>query len=210
MSCIGEEVRHAREAAGFAISDLARDLSIHPRYIVALENGNYRMFSAKIYAEGVLKKILTRLNITDPKDCIARFAVEWTDKKENGALAAQSRRQRHDMIGLRHRLILCAGGAAMILVLLFFGTRLLFAFQTPKLEILSPSDNLVTRAPFTVVKGRVGPESGLTVNGREIKMGGQGEFEEYIGLQPGLNILTFVVEDHVRKTQTRVRRVVVE
>lgn len=55
MSQLGERLRAAREAQGISVAQAAADTRILPRYIVALEDGDYQHLPGDVYARGFIR-----------------------------------------------------------------------------------------------------------------------------------------------------------
>lgn len=71
-SSVGQELKAAREALDLPIKQLAGDLRIDPRYLVALEENDFAAFSAPVFAKGYLKQYATRLGL-DEKSLLADY-----------------------------------------------------------------------------------------------------------------------------------------
>lgn len=71
-SSAGQELKAAREALDLPIKQLAGDLRIDPRYLVALEENDFAAFSAPVFAKGYLKQYATRLGL-DEKALLADY-----------------------------------------------------------------------------------------------------------------------------------------
>lgn len=75
MSELGERLRAAREAQGIPISQAAADTRILPRYIIALEDGNFQHLPGDVYARGFLRNYANYLNIP-AEELIELYRVE--------------------------------------------------------------------------------------------------------------------------------------
>ncbi len=71
-SSVGKELKAAREGLDLPIKQLAGDLRIDPRYLVALEENDFAAFSAPVFAKGYLKQYATRLGL-DEKALLADY-----------------------------------------------------------------------------------------------------------------------------------------
>ena len=75
MSQLGERLRAAREAQGIALSQAAADTRILPRYIVALEDGDYQYLPGDVYARGFIRNYANYLNVA-ADELIELYRVE--------------------------------------------------------------------------------------------------------------------------------------
>jgi len=75
-----------------------------------------------------------------------------------------------------------------------------------KVEILRPLDGQTVTEQMVSVAGSVGQVSWITLNGRNILADESGNFEEYVALVPGLNILSIMTVDKFeRENEKKIR-----
>lgn len=206
---LGEYIRMRREAKRISVEDMARELKIAPRYVVALEEGAYHVFPAKIYAHGFLKRTLSFLGVAEDQQaaCLELFGEEWSarfpEKKEEPVPLPQ----QHNRVLLitPSRLMQMLGAVALTAFLILLAIQLVHFTGVPRLVLHEPADRFVADKPLVRVQGTTEKESQLTVNGREVTIDGAGNFDTEIDLQPGVNILEFLVRNRFGK-ETRVTR----
>lgn len=75
MSTVAEQLRVAREAKNLTVEQVAEMTKIRTDHIRALEEGNFNVFSAKIYIRGSVKNYATALKL-DPAPLLATLAAE--------------------------------------------------------------------------------------------------------------------------------------
>lgn len=75
MSQLGERLRAAREAQGIAVSQASADTRILPRYIVALEDGDYQHLPGDVYARGFIRNYANYLGMP-PDELIELYRLE--------------------------------------------------------------------------------------------------------------------------------------
>lgn len=208
---LGEYMRMRREAKHVSTDEMARELKIAPRYVAALEEGAYHVFPAKIYAHGFLKRSLVFLGITEKYQqaaCMELFGEEWLAHfpgKDQEPVALPTSTKKHAWPLTPTRLAQAIGVIALAAFLVFLGIQLVHFTGAPRLALQEPVDEFAVDIPFVRVKGSTEKESQLTVNGREVTIDGAGNFDAEIDLQPGVNILEFLVRNRFGK-ETRVKR----
>ena len=208
---LGEYMRMRREAKHVSTNEMARELKIAPRYVAALEEGAYHIFPAKIYAHGFLKRSLVFLGITEEYQqaaCMELFGEEWLTHfpgKDQEPVALPTSTKKHAWLLTPSRLLQALGVIALAAFLVFLGIQLMHFTGAPRLALQEPVDEFAVDMPFVRVKGATEKESQLTVNGREVTIDGAGNFDAEIDLQPGVNILEFLVRNRFGK-ETRVTR----
>ncbi|MCS6861845.1 MAG: FecR family protein, partial [Abditibacteriales bacterium] len=79
---------------------------------------------------------------------------------------------------------------------------------TPALQISEPEDNFRTYQDTILVRGSVEPGAILLLNNEPVRVSRLGKFTKVFRLQPGANVLTFIVRDK-RGAETHVERTVV-
>jgi len=211
---LGERLRGLREQAGMSMEGVAREMKTSSRHVRALEQGDWHAFSAKVYAQGAVRQMTKALQIAEPDALVILCAREWdiaygirgdTNHRTPRAVA----RPRRFMVTPRRMGAGAAVGMAVLLIV-FLGARLLAFTAAPGLTIQRPADQGLFDAPIVRVTGKTEKESSLTVNGRELTLDEQGNFDEEIELQSGANELHFISRNRFGKTQTAVRNIFVE
>ncbi len=210
---LGAILQWRREEMGFTREDLAAGVGADINYIQALEDNNYAVFPAKIYALGFYRKIITVLDLgPSQKDLMVRFQQIW----DNNFPAAASARQVDRRADTGHaslsmfRISVLGGGLILAVFLSILGSRLYKFIFPPSISIREPSDEYFSVDNQITIRGSTQQESSLTVNGREINVDSDGAFDEKIELSTGFNKLEFFSENKFGKTNKVVRYVVVK
>ena len=94
ISSVGRELRTAREAMELTLEQLAGELRIEPRYLIALEEDRFDAFSAPVFAKGYLKQYAIRLGL-DEKGVLTDY-YRQVGKSEVPKLRSQSLRYSDD------------------------------------------------------------------------------------------------------------------
>ncbi len=208
---LGEYMRMRREQKHASVDEMARELKIAPRYVVALEEGAYHIFPAKIYAHGFLKRILVFLGITEEYQqtaCMELFQEEWLAHfpgKEKEPMALPTSIKKRMWLLTPSHLLQALGAIVLAAFLGFLGIQLMHFTGAPRLALQEPIDEFVVDVPLVRVKGVTEKESQLTVNGREVTIDEAGNFDAQIDLQPGVSVLEFLVRNRFGK-ETRITR----
>ena len=212
-SSVGGRIRARRKELRLEIESVSHSLHVPVRALEAIEEDEYEYFSAKVYALGVVRKLLVLLAIADAERVLKEFSTEWDVKNYHAKRELKPLPEnRGDAPVLTPKRI---GAIVAILFLItlsaFIGYRLFsflkkpqFVLESPKTREIRVSDRLVA------VRGFVERESNLTVNGREIIINGEGIFSGLVELRPGLNTLEFLATNRFGKVTKDVRYVNVE
>lgn len=208
---LGERLKKLRETAGFSRAEIARDIQAPSRFVEALEEDSYELFPAKVYALGFLKKFLHVLSVEEAEKYLREFNNEWEVRMyhKNPAIPLKSAQSSKVYITPR-RLSIIIGAVFLSTIMLFLGVRLVNFISAPGIKLLEPANETVLKEPLTRIRGKTEKESLLTVNGREITIDSDGNFDEKIELVSGLNALEFLAKDRFGKESKVIRYVLVK
>ncbi|MDP3710221.1 MAG: helix-turn-helix domain-containing protein [bacterium] len=208
---LGKLLRKKREDLEISYSDLSQELQIPIKYIRALEEENYRIFGAKIYAKGFLIKISEKLGLEKSEKVLELFELSWKESLCLDQNANLFRRNRKNNIIFTPGLLSLLGGSFFFLFwVFFFGWRISRIILPPKLDLIEPQDRMLLADSRLKIKGFAQKESKVSVNGREINIDNQGAFNTYINLRQGLNTLDFYAQSRFGKIKKVVRYVVLK
>lgn len=75
MSELGQRLKERREALGLTIEDVAKETRIKPRFIEALEKGDYGLLPGDIFARGFIRNYASFLGL-DPEEMLKLYSEE--------------------------------------------------------------------------------------------------------------------------------------
>lgn len=104
--------------------------------------------------------------------------------------------------------VLAVAGAVLAAIVGFFAYEFKF-LRTPKLELSSPTQDIISGNGAFDVRGRSDPDADLTLNGRPLYSGETGKFSERIYLFQGVNRLEFEAKSRYGRTTRMTRYIVV-
>lgn len=209
---LGERLKKRRETLNLSEKDLANEVQAPLKYIQGLENDHYDVFSAKVYALGYLKKIMETIAMEDTEQCLKEFSTEWDVRmfRKNKELLPLPENRGEKALVTPMRLGLGVGGIALLAFLFFFGFRLIKFVSTPNFTLDEPKNGVEFTESVISVRGRAEKESSLTVNGRELKIDGEGRFDEKIELASGAHALEFIVQNRFGKITKETRQIIIK
>lgn len=208
---VGEWLASERERRGLSRQEAARKVQAQPAYVQGLETNDYRVFPAKVYALGFLRKILRLYRVQPPDESavIEAFQQEWqvassrafSDRPPPGE-------SRPGPYAVTARTLLLGLIASLMLVFtLFAGVRIRAFLSAPTLAVAAPLEGAILSTPVVLVRGRTEKESRLTVNGRELRIDPDGNFDTAIEVPAGRTTLEFVAENRFGKVTIHTRNV---
>jgi transcriptional regulator with XRE-family HTH domain len=113
VSPLGETLRRARQTRGITIEDAERATRIPRRYLEALEQENFGILPAPVYARGFLRSYSGYLGL-DPADLLPFFPVGHVDEPKLEPLPEVKQPRTWSMSGI---IAVAAVGALILLVI---------------------------------------------------------------------------------------------
>jgi len=213
---LGQTLRAAREAKRWDLARAERETRIRTRYLVALEEGDYRDLPSEVYTRGFVRNYAIYLGL-DPEWCLDLYRLEATPETPRPAVTPL----RPIDVRRRGALILTPGRVAtatlLVLVVAFVGYlayQFLTFASTPELTLTDPASDLAAyeRTSY-VLRGETVPDAQIDVDGlREnptATASASGLFTIRVELVPGSNVITLVATDPVTgRSSDPVRRTI--
>lgn len=194
MKTVGEILFEARQRKKLTIDDVHKFIKIHPKFITALESGDYSVFSNKVHAKGFLKVYSDLLDL-NVEQMLAFWRREYEPEFEKVSKEKEGFKLRSlEMERFAVTPTFIFGFLVFALILGFFG-YLFFQYKSysssPILEIYSPKDNAVVISDILDVTGKTERDSVLFINSQNVVLNTDGGFATSIKLQEGINALSF-------------------
>ena len=208
---LGGLLRARREALGMSIADVAHAIHTASDYIRAIEHSDWRVFPARVYAEGFFKKMLAELAIGEQDALQSIFASEWDRARVASCSPFLEHSPRRTVLVITPRYIVLMGvGILAAGIIGFLGFRLVRFTGAPGLVLREPSEQAIFKSPVARIVGSVDGESQMTVNGHEVKVDERGNFDEELAVRPGVNTLEFRVVNRLKKETIVTQHVIVQ
>ncbi len=136
ISPLGETLQRARQARGITVEDAERATRIPRRYLEALEQENFAILPAPVYARGFLRSYSGYLGL-DPAELLPFFPVGHVGEPKLEPLPEVTRPRTWSMSGIM------AVGAAAALILLVIGLYSLGRDSSEGPSLLNPEPAVV-------------------------------------------------------------------
>ncbi|MCA9308474.1 helix-turn-helix domain-containing protein [candidate division WWE3 bacterium] len=213
MKRVGNILKTRREEKGYTIQDVNKFVKIHPKYILALESGDYSLFSDIVHAKGFLKNYAQVLDL-NVDEVLAFWRREYEAEFEKKQQVSEKKRFVLSDVNTKEFIIspkLIFSTFIFLLVTAFFG-YIYYQYSTysgaPRLDIFSPQDNLVVSSSTLDIIGRTERDAALLINNQLIVLNPDGSFTTTLSLNPGINSLTFSVTSSIGKKTEIVKTVI--
>jgi len=210
MKTVGGMLRRAREARGLAFPEISAQIKIHPKFLRALEEGDYELFSSPVHIKGFLKNYADFLGLN-----VAQILAFWRREYKGAAKEIPIRDVSRPLKA--PRVVITPGVlislTSFILVTAFLG-YLFWQYRSiagpPLLEVTAPERDAIVSDATLHLAGISTPGTQLKINGQEVLVEETGRFSFAYVLSPGTNVLEFVATNEFGKETVIKRRIVYE
>lgn len=208
VQTLSEKLAAARNRLGVSVQEISKVSKIPPKYLEALEQGDYAHLPSNVYVRGFLKT-LSHIYRAPEKDLLQLFEAE-KGLEENIKIKPDKSRAAVSSFVLSPRvaafaLVVLAGLAS--LSYLYF--QISSVKKPPRLDVLSPEQNGLASTSLIVVAGNTEPGAGVFLNNQPVVVDVNGEFRENLSLAPGTNHLVIKAVSKFDKETVVTRSIVV-
>lgn len=196
MLTVGKILKNEREKKGLKLSDIEKSVKVRSKFLNAIENDNWSIFTSKIYITGIIRNYSKELGV-DPEKMLAFFRREYA-KKEDTSFRKNltSKYFTPQRVKILYFLI-------FLLVILFsyyFGFQIKRYFTPPKIEIISPTQNIFKHQDKIKIIGKTEMEAIIKIFGDRIYQNEKGVFSYDFPLKEGKNKLKIEITGANGKT----------
>ncbi len=189
MLTVGEILRRERETKGLKLSDIEKKTRVREKFLKALEQNNWDLFSSKIYIEGIIKNYANILDLNQEK-LLAFFRREYAKKEEVGFRNKISSKYLTPETKKYLKFLVVF---VFLLFAFYFGFQLKLFLSPPKVEIISPEEQTFTKKDQIEVVGKTQKEAVVTIFENRVYQNNEGIFTYNFPLKPGKNELVIEV-----------------
>ena len=192
-----------------SVVEIARLAKIQPKYLLALESGEYENLPSPVYVKGFLKSLSGIYGIS-----LSNLLVQY--EAEKGLLQNLEPLERDtQQVPVRQfvfspKTLTLAGLAvlgALSLSYLYFQVSSLH--RPPSLVVISPEADGMMDTSLVVLKGHTEPGAAVYLNNQPLVVDVNGNFQENLSLAPGTNLLAIKSVNKFGKENTVTRAVAV-
>ena len=211
MKSVGEILKTQRKKKKFELSDIHKFIKIHPKFLKALEEDDYSIFSNKVHAKGFLKVYADFLELN-----VDQILALWRREYGGQFDEKQKTQKEFKLKEIDPPKFLVTPGVilitiATILVFGFFGF-LFYQYRNysgvPDLKIHTPENNVVVNSETLDITGETDRDSVVLINNQRIVVGKDGSFATSIKLHEGINTLSFLAVNKLGRESEEVRTII--
>jgi len=207
---LGEKLQHFRKKKHVSLEQAEEETKVRLKYLQALEEGIYEALPADVYALGFLAKYAEFLD-APKEELLGDF------KRERGATSRQlnpipiQTRPKRERVFITPKIIAIVVGILVTIALIGYIFYSIRNFTTPpNLEISSPSTETVIRQSEVEVIGKTDEGCSLQINGETIYLDKNGNFQEQVRLQPGINNIEIRSVNRIHKETVKIIKILAE
>lgn len=184
---LGEYLVSCREHLGLSREEIARLAKVQPKYVAALESGDYSKLPPAVYVKGFLKSLAGIYHANEP-------SIMQQFETERGLVENLQIIEKPEKVPLVSPFVLSPRTLAVAAVALVGLASLSYLYfqvsslgRPPKIVLESPLDSGTVESSLMVVVGLTEPGSSVSLNGQAIVVNANGHFRENLSLGPGAN-----------------------
>lgn len=208
MKSVGSILKTARGKKGLAFKQIQQEIKIHPRFLQALERGDYSVFASPVHIKGFLRTYARFLGL-DEKEVMAFFRREYDEKRAQKEVSRVKPLSGPRVFWTPGWIV---GAVGALLVFVFLG-YLFWSYQhyagAPFLVVDQPASDLTTEETVIEVRGRVSRGAEVSLNGEGLPVSEDGRFHSTVSLGYGMNALEFVATNPFGRKTVVTRTVIV-
>ncbi len=189
METLSEYLIAVRKNLNLTVAEVGQKTAIAPKFIVALEEGKFKLLPAGVYAVGFLRR-LAQLYVVDADELICQYKKEQMIDRQLKANTEQSGSFVEKKFW--KKLVITPKLLSLSLGLLFVGVSIGYIIwqvwsinKTPVLEIIEPQNNAVIQGTTAMVRGHTDAGNSVAVNEQGIFVDTTGNFQTQLGLSSG-------------------------
>jgi cytoskeletal protein RodZ len=198
---IGERLLKEREKNRLSLEDISRELHIPVNQLAALEEDDYSVFSAELYARGAYSAYAKYLGI-DTNISSRAFLRSLSSVRERIPLTLHTPATFLERL-ITPRTILAGVGVLLALVVGgYIAWQLESFWKLPSLTIDGPVSSVIEGDTVTIT-GRVEERSQLTVNSESVLLQQDSSFSVPLRLHKGINMVRIEVKNAAGRIRSK-------
>ncbi|MEX1052623.1 MAG: helix-turn-helix domain-containing protein [Patescibacteria group bacterium] len=190
MLTVGKILKSERQKKNLTLKEIEEKIRVRKKYLSSIEKGDWSLFSSKVYISGIIRNYSNFLGL-DPDKMLAFFRREYARQEDTSF----KKRLSAKYITPQTRKVIFYLIIAMIAGFsYYFGYQVVRYLSPPKVEILSPDEEIFKRQDRVRVVGQTEKEAVVEIFGERIYQNKNGVFNYDFPLELGKNELIIEVE----------------
>lgn len=196
MRKVGDILKKRRIEKNLTLEDIERRTKIRKKFLQAIENDDYSLFSSSTYLRGFIKNYSDFLNLPT-QEILAIFRREFDENEQVGIIPkGLSEPLQVPLTRLTPTKISFI--AAVTLLILFFVYLIkgyISVTGVPELVVMTPKAGEKVIIEKVLVEGKTDPNARITINNQEVLVNQDGNFSKEVTIGKNTTSLTIVAEN---------------
>jgi hypothetical protein len=184
MLSVGEILKAERKKQAIDLKSIEKQLKVREKFLKAVEDNNWKIFSSKIYIIGIIRNYSNFLGL-DVERMLAFFRRDYEKTDE---VKFKKRITSKYLTPETKKIILIGIVAIFLLFLGYFSYQLKLYFSPPVITIISPRTFIFKKETRIKIVGKTEKDLVINIFGERVYLK-EGKFEYDLPLQPGKNEL---------------------
>lgn len=206
---LGDRLKTIRQRRGLSLQEVSRETRIQGRYLGALEGGNYEELP-KGFVERYLRQYARLLRVNEEK-ALAWFRVETLSfRSETPTTPASAPVETKPPLVIPFLVRKVGLFLLLAMFVTYLGNEIYGVLAPPLLTIQSPSEDWMTSEHRVTIAGKTAPESLVMMNGQEVAIDEQGQFNQELALSDGVNVIRIEARKDQGRANVIYRKILVQ
>lgn len=185
MLTVGKLLQKTRSDKGITLKEAEKYTRVRMRYLSALENEDWSIFTSRVYIAGVIRSYASYLGI-DPEKAMAYFRRDY---EKNEQTTFKKKLPRLQFLPETQKLVIGAISVIILFFVFYFGYQINSYLSPPEITIIAPQKHAFRNVEKIKIVGQTQAESVVTIFGDELFPNEFGIFEYGFPLKKGSNTL---------------------
>ncbi len=185
MTTVGKLLRDERLKQNLTLKQVEKALRVREKFIVALEEDNWNVFSSKVYITGLITNYSRLLGVNNQK-MLLFFRRDYAKKED---VRFKSRTSSKYLASPTRRIAMGALMSVLFLFVLYFTYQLKLFLAPPKTAIVAPQRSTFRSGEKITVTGKTEKDAAITIFGERVYQDKDGTFTYDFPIKDGKNEL---------------------
>jgi cytoskeletal protein RodZ len=198
MVRVGQKLHDTRVRKSLTVEEIAAATKIRPRFLMAIEQGDYEKLPSAAYAHGFVQNYASYLGLSQ-KEILALFRREFDEKKIYKVLPdGLTKNEGFPLTRVHIQRSFVTLVFVLTALLVYLGFQYRAMFLSPALAVDFPKQNAQIKDEVTI-SGKTDPNATVLINNESISLNSNGEFIKNVSLFPGKTSLTIKARNRFGK-----------
>ncbi len=202
---LGSALRRERQARHLSIPAVAQALNIPSTQLLALEEGDFSVFAAEVYARGAYLKyaLYVGMDFNHAQNEIVRALASV---RQHLPLKVHTPYSWFERLVMPRVIMVASIAFVGLMIGGYIAWQIQSYFHLPMLVVTSPTTNIAVASVLPIV-GKSDPATRINVNGEQVLLKPDASFAATITLHPGVNIVRIEATNAAGRTRVVAKQI---